>query len=122
MKKSEGKIEGITIQLRFTKIDIIGQHSHAKSMKSQSKQQPSEQKKPLAEFDSPPSPPGTRGGNGLPALVCFWEERAISCKDSKSDIKKMKLPWLRWNERNYLRCALAVHEIFLSAFEHENLS
>jgi hypothetical protein len=94
MKKSEGKIEGITIQLRFTKIDIIGQHSHAKSLRSQSKQQPGEQKKPLAEFDSPPSPPRQRGVKRLHTSLLFWKERVISCNDSKSDIKKLQFLWL----------------------------
>jgi hypothetical protein len=54
-KADEGKTEGKTIQPSFTKLDNIGQHSHAKRLRSPSKQQPGDLKKPLAEFDSPPS-------------------------------------------------------------------
>jgi hypothetical protein len=42
-------------------------------------------KTPLLEFDSPPSPPLHAGGNGLPALVYFWENKAKSRGDSKKD-------------------------------------
>ena len=65
--------EGKTILPRYTKLDKSGQHSLAKSLGSQSKQQPGHLQQPLAEFDSPCLTiySGNKSSYGSFLILCF---------------------------------------------------
>jgi hypothetical protein len=77
-------------QVSFS-IDMLRQNVACQAQRAHHVSCQAPQKSRFGEFDSPPSPPHKRGGNWLPALVCFWERMRKRGGDSLIDSLRIKL-------------------------------